>query len=138
MSKQLPTSNPASLSPENNPPYDINDVSISPTASEQYVVTDVGLAIARHQSTTDARSLATIDRLPTDVKTPGPLGVYHPFSPAVVALLMPASVFGVLARLGLDALATYDGKSIFPLAYAQALGCFIMGMALSLKDTISG
>jgi len=49
---------------------------------------------------------------------------------------MPASVFGVLARLGLQALGTYDGKSIFPLAYPQAVGCLIMGIALPLKDTI--
>lgn len=68
---------------------------------------------------------------------PNPPGAYQPLSPAVIVLLMPASVFGVLARLGLDALATYDGRSIFPLAYAQALGCFIMGIALPLKDTVN-
>ncbi|KAF8484876.1 CrcB-like protein-domain-containing protein [Russula ochroleuca] len=50
---------------------------------------------------------------------------------------MPASVFGVLARLGLQALGTYDGKSIFILAYPQAVGCLIMGIALPLKDTFS-
>jgi fluoride exporter len=66
-----------------------------------------------------------------------PSSAYHPFSLAVVALLMPASVFGVLARLGLEALATYDGEAIFPLAYPQAVGCFIMGIVLPLKDTIS-
>ena len=66
-----------------------------------------------------------------------PPKTYHPFSPVVIALLMPASVFGALARLGLEALATYDGKSIFPLAYPQAIGCLIMGLALPLKDTIS-
>jgi len=50
---------------------------------------------------------------------------------------MPASIFGVLARLGLQALANYNGKCIFPLAYPQALGCLIMGIALPLKDTIN-
>jgi fluoride exporter len=49
---------------------------------------------------------------------------------------MPASVFGVLARLGLQALGSYDGRSIFPLAYPQAVGCLIMGIVLPLKDTI--
>jgi protein CrcB len=47
---------------------------------------------------------------------------------------MPASVFGVLARLGLQALVTYDGQSIFPLAYVQAIGCFIMGLGLGMKE----
>jgi hypothetical protein len=50
---------------------------------------------------------------------------------------MPASIFGTLARLGLEGLATYNGKAIFPLAYPQAMGCLIMGIALPLKDTIS-
>ncbi|KAF8450606.1 CrcB-like protein-domain-containing protein [Boletus edulis BED1] len=46
---------------------------------------------------------------------------------------MPASILGVLARLGLQALVTYDGESIFSLAYVQATGCFIMGIALGMK-----
>ncbi|KIJ70027.1 hypothetical protein HYDPIDRAFT_171942 [Hydnomerulius pinastri MD-312] len=46
---------------------------------------------------------------------------------------MPASIFGVLARLGLQALVTYSGESIFPLAYVQATGCFIMGIGLGMK-----
>ncbi|KAJ7095447.1 CrcB-like protein-domain-containing protein [Mycena belliarum] len=50
---------------------------------------------------------------------------------------MPFSVFGVLARLGLSALATYSGQSIFPLAYAQATGCLIMGFCLALKEPFS-
>ncbi|KAJ7498859.1 CrcB-like protein-domain-containing protein [Mycena latifolia] len=50
---------------------------------------------------------------------------------------MPFSVFGVLARLGLSALATYSGQSIFSLAYAQATGCLIMGFCLALKEPFS-
>ncbi|KIK94694.1 hypothetical protein PAXRUDRAFT_142344 [Paxillus rubicundulus Ve08.2h10] len=46
---------------------------------------------------------------------------------------MPASIFGVLLRLGLQALVTYSSQSIFPLAYIQATGCFIMGIALGMK-----
>ncbi|KII95132.1 hypothetical protein PLICRDRAFT_99062 [Plicaturopsis crispa FD-325 SS-3] len=49
---------------------------------------------------------------------------------------MPASIFGVLARLGLLALTSYDGEAIFPLVYVQALGCFIMGAGLGLKEPI--
>ena len=106
---------------------------------EHPVTTSVGLALARQQSTADARTLASVDRLSTepDGVIPTPSKTYHPFSPAVVALLMPASIFGTLARLGLEGLATYNGKAIFPLAYPQAMGCLIMGIALPLKDTIS-
>jgi CrcB protein len=62
---------------------------------------------------------------------------YHPLSFHVVALLMPFSVFGVLARLGLSALATYSGQSIFSLACVQAAGCLIMGFCLALKEPFS-
>ncbi|KAF8170648.1 hypothetical protein K438DRAFT_1909288 [Mycena galopus ATCC 62051] len=62
---------------------------------------------------------------------------YHPLSFHVLALLMPLSVLGVLARLGLTALATYNGQSIFALAYSQATGCLIMGFCLALKEPIS-
>ncbi|KAJ6544040.1 major facilitator superfamily domain-containing protein [Mycena capillaripes] len=59
---------------------------------------------------------------------------YHPLSLHVIALLMPFSVLGVLARLGLSALATYSGQSVFPLLYAQGIGCLIMGFCLALKE----
>ncbi|KAA1466323.1 hypothetical protein DENSPDRAFT_790869 [Dentipellis sp. KUC8613] len=98
-------------------------------------LSDVGSTIARHESIDDAESLAGIDRPPSEESLP-PLKVYHPFSPAVLALLMPASVFGVLVRLGLQALVTYDGRSIFPLAWVQAIGCLFMGLALPLKEQL--
>lgn len=59
--------------------------------------------------------------------------VFDPLSRHILLLLIPASTLGALTRLGLDALATYDGNAIFPLAYPQALGCFVMGLALGLK-----
>jgi CrcB protein len=86
----------------------------------------------------DARSLASIELPATNVV---PLvraaKTFHPFSLSMIAPLMPASILGLLARLGLDALTIYDGRSIFPLAYPQALGCLIMGICLPLKDPIS-
>lgn len=94
---------------------------------------DVGSILAHHESVSDADSLASIDRPPSDEQALPSSKIYHPFSLAVIALLMPASVFGVLARLGLEALVTYDGQSIFPLAYVQATGCFIMGLGLGMK-----
>ena len=111
----------------------------SPPAEERLHsrTSDVGEAIERHYSTEDAASLASIDRPPSkaEVKEPEAL-VFTPYSPEVLLLLAPASIFGVLARLGLLALFKYDGESIFPLAYPQALGCLFMGMALILKEPL--
>ncbi|KAK0206669.1 CrcB-like protein-domain-containing protein [Desarmillaria ectypa] len=80
-----------------------------------------------------APSIASIDR-PPDIHQGIPISkIYKPYSIHVVALLIPASILGLLARLGLEALATYDGQSIFPLAYSQAVGCLVMGFAVHLK-----
>ena len=62
--------------------------------------------------------------------------IYEPLSFPVIALLMSPAVFGVLARLGLVALMTYNGESVFPLAYIQALGCLIMGFCLRFKEPL--
>ena len=98
--------------------------------------TDVGSAIGHQEPVDDATSLASIDRPPNIAEKIPPSKVYHPLSPAVLALLMPASVFGALARLGLQALVTYDGQSIFSLAYIQAIGCLIMGIGLGVKEPL--
>ena len=91
----------------------------------------------------DAESLASISAPPDEeqveegsIMEGPPPKVYSPFSPPVIASLMASSIFGVLARLGLLALTTYDGKAIFPLAWVQGAGCLIMGFALGLKDQI--
>lgn len=81
----------------------------------------------------DANSLAGIDRPPFDAEELPPAKIYRPLSIHVLALLMPASIFGVLTRLGLQALTTYNGQAIFSLAYVQAVGCFIMGIGLRMK-----
>lgn len=39
------------------------------------------------------------------------------------------AIWGTLARLGLVALNTYDGQSIAPLVWAQAVGCLVLGYA---------
>lgn len=105
----------------------------NPVASGAEHHYDVGSIIASHRTVVSADSLATIDRPPDEAEDLSPAKIYHPFSIHVLALLMPASILGVLARLGLEALTTYDGESIFPLAYPQATGCFIMGVALGMK-----
>lgn len=53
------------------------------------------------------------------------------------AILVPAAIFGILIRLGLDGLANYDGRIIFPMAWAQGVGCVIMGTALARKTEIT-
>lgn len=96
-------------------------------------------------SVTPEESPANLRPEPKEVQedaTPGavvelPVQLFHPLHWEILALLMPAAVFGVLARLGLDALASYDGESIFPLAYAQGVGCLVMGFCLALKAPIS-
>ncbi|ORY20917.1 CrcB-like protein-domain-containing protein [Naematelia encephala] len=50
--------------------------------------------------------------------------------------LVLASMIGTLIRLGLDALATYDGMVIYSLAWSQGVGCGIMGLALARKNDI--
>ena len=62
--------------------------------------------------------------------------VYKPMAFAVITSLIPGSIFGVLARLGLLAITNYQERSIFPLAWVQATGCLIMGFALGLRDQI--
>ncbi|KAG9317390.1 CrcB-like protein-domain-containing protein [Chiua virens] len=94
---------------------------------------DVGSIIASHRTIASADSLATIDCPPDEAENLPLAKIYRPYSIHVLALLMPASILGVLARLGLEALLTYDGQSIFPLAYVQATGCFVMGISLGMK-----
>ncbi|KAL1706370.1 CrcB-like protein-domain-containing protein [Schizophyllum commune] len=88
------------------------------------------------QASEDDQSVGSIDRPPSEQEHLPPAKVYGPYSVHVICLLIPGSILGVLARLGLLAIAKYDGESIFPLAYVQALGCFIMGTALGLKEPI--
>ncbi|KZT50656.1 hypothetical protein CALCODRAFT_178069 [Calocera cornea HHB12733] len=62
---------------------------------------------------------------------------YHPLALEVLVLLMPGSVLGVLARLGLSALDTYDGQGVFALAWVQGIGCLVMGCCVGWRDQIS-
>ena len=78
-------------------------------------------------------SFQAIEQLPHSQDEPN----FSTLSLHVLALLIPSSTFGVLARLGLLALGTYDGNSIFPLIYVQAVGCLIMGFAVGLKEPLS-
>ena len=77
------------------------------------------------------------DLPPPQAATLPAVKTFHPFSPAVVCILAPSSIFGALARLGLKGLATYNGQSIFPLAWVQGIGCLVMGFAVGLRGPIT-
>jgi len=85
---------------------------------------------------TETLRVETVERPPGIDEGIPPSKTYSPLSFPVIVLLMPASVFGVLVRLGLVALMNYDGHAVFPLAYAQAVGCLVMGFGLGLKEPI--
>ena len=48
---------------------------------------------------------------------------------ATAALIALGAIWGTLARLGLVALNSYDGQSVAPLIWAQAVGCLVFGYA---------
>ncbi|WVO16680.1 hypothetical protein L204_104360 [Cryptococcus depauperatus] len=74
---------------------------------------------------------------PPEANAPPPSQeVTHLRLAAHYAGLVLASMLGCIARLGLNALGTYDGMIIFPLAWSQGVGSGIMGLALSKKNDI--
>ena len=55
---------------------------------------------------------------------------------AVHGLLIFFSIWGVLCRLGLIALFTYNGTPVFPLLWAQVVGCALMGWFVAARKGI--
>lgn len=55
---------------------------------------------------------------------------------AILGLLAFASLWGTLTREGLIALNTYDGQSIKPIIWAQAVGCLVMGWTVANKEAL--
>ena len=103
---------------------------------DKFRTIDLGAEARAIEDQDEAQQAERLERPPSREEGIRPSKIYQPLSFPVLVLLMPASVFGVLARLGIVALMTYGGDSVFPLAYAQALGCLIMGFALRLKEPI--
>lgn len=100
---------------------------------------DLGVRIHTHSDVQDAEDTQNAERVdvpPNADQGIRPQKIYLPFSFPVIVLLMPASILGVLARLGLVALMTYNGRSVFPLAYVQAVGCLVMGIGLRMKEPL--
>ncbi|SGY26653.1 BQ5605_C018g08755 [Microbotryum silenes-dioicae] len=64
--------------------------------------------------------------------------VYHVvmFRLATYALLVFATIWGVLARLGLLLIGRAAQSQVFPLIWAQMAGCLVMGVAVSRKSEV--
>jgi len=60
-----------------------------------------------------------------------------PTSFEALTLLIPGTVLGLLARLGVEHLDSYPNAAIFSLAWVQGLGCVAMGAALGQKITLT-
>lgn len=54
-----------------------------------------------------------------------------------LTLLIPGTILGLLARLGIEHLGSYPNAAIFSLAWVQGLGCLAMGAALGQKVTLT-
>lgn len=124
---------------------------ISPTAGLRRLDSRASTGVASHRtrrsseitdafvpatSVRDAESLVAISLPPSQEEIYPLAKVYNPYSLPVFSLLMPMSIFGVLARLGLLAVTSYDGQTIFSLAWVQGAGCLVMGFALGIRDEI--
>ena len=57
---------------------------------------------------------------------------------STAGLVIFFSLWGTLAREGLVALFSYGGASIFPLAWAQGVGCFVMGVVVANRGGWDG
>ena len=68
---------------------------------------------------------------------PPPEDMTHYRLLAHYSILVLASMAGCLVRLGLTAMGTYAGASIFPIAWSQGVGCAIMGLALARKKELT-
>lgn len=103
---------------------------------------DKGHSVPHQQNGSNNLELPeVVDRPPSshdeaELSTRQPVKTSSPLSLHVLALLIPSSTLGLLARLGLLALGTYNGSSIFPLIYVQAVGCLIMGFAVGVKEPL--
>ena len=55
---------------------------------------------------------------------------------AVVGLVVFFAIWGVLIRLGLTAIWTFDGTPVVPLLWSQIVGCALMGFFVASKNGI--
>lgn len=54
----------------------------------------------------------------------------------ISALIIPFSMLGLLARLGLVSIESFSGQQVFALAWPQFIGCLLMGLFVSMRSWI--
>lgn len=72
---------------------------------------------------------------PTPVPSIPVTALPHAFT-LIPALIIPCSILGVLIRLGLKYITTFPGQQVFPLIWAQFVGCVLMGLFVSTRSRI--
>lgn len=102
---------------------------------QAYVPSDLETQ-AQEEDAEETYEAETIDRPPDEDQGIQKSKVYGPYDLPILLILAPASILGVLCRLGLQALTTFDGSSVFALGYVNAFGCLIMGFGLSMKGPL--
>jgi len=73
----------------------------------------------------------------TQTSAPNQSSYASPTSFEALTLLIPGTILGLLARLGIQHLSSYPNAAIFSLAWVQGLGCLAMGAALGQKVTLT-
>lgn len=96
-------------------------------------VSSVPLTIGGEPNPEAPHTPEPVSEPPEDRKELLPPGV---LSLEAIALLAPFGILGLLARLGITTVATYANQAVFPLAWVQAAGCFVMGIAQHQKPFI--
>ncbi|CAO3687889.1 unnamed protein product [Umbelopsis ramanniana] len=79
-------------------------------------------------------SMRSGDEAEPELETEAPTLQIHENKLPIFAALIPVSILGALIRIGLNLLETYNGAPVFGLAYAQFVGCVIMGVVVKKKD----
>lgn len=133
-SKMLsPTSAVASKSP--NPRNIQIDLACGPSDSQYQSIDDsTTYRQAEIPNAESTLSMRSGDESEPELETEAPtLQIYENKLP-IFAALIPVSILGALIRIGLNLLETYNGAPVFGLAYAQFVGCVIMGVVVKKKD----
>lgn len=104
--------------------------------SHQGSLRDVDTIISDLHEAESIYNAEVIDQPPDEREGLPPRHVYSPYHLSILLILAPASILGVLARLGLVALTSFPGQSVYSLLYVQGVGCFVMGIGLKLKGPL--
>lgn len=94
--------------------------------------------IEQGQAEAEPMSSSSRPRAPTTLTppTPPPTSLPSPLLPllSTYSLLIFASFWGILARLGLIWLGWFAEREVFPLVWAQVVGCAVMGLVLARRE----